>query len=117
LQQQPYPACLWQAVAVFFKLLVVFLSKCAVVCPLLKTHVKTRESEQCKAVLGMKNFFAARISTTETAAIIIALTETVLIRTPPHFFKSGRLIVLYVGEESSVLKALEAMLGPQFAGR
>jgi len=36
---------------------------------------------------------------------------------PPHFFKSGKLIVLYVGEESSVLKALEAALGPQFAGR
>jgi hypothetical protein len=36
---------------------------------------------------------------------------------PPHFFKSGRLIVLYVGEESSVLKALETALGPQFAGR
>jgi hypothetical protein len=36
---------------------------------------------------------------------------------PPHFFKSARLIVLYVGEEPSVLKALEAALGPQFAGK
>jgi hypothetical protein len=36
---------------------------------------------------------------------------------PPHFFKSGRLIVLYAGESASVLKALEDALGPQFAGR
>jgi len=36
---------------------------------------------------------------------------------PPHFFKNGRLIVLYVGEKPSVLKALEDALGPQFAGR
>ena len=36
---------------------------------------------------------------------------------PPHFFKNGRLIVLYVGEKTSVLKALEDALGPQFAGR
>jgi hypothetical protein len=35
---------------------------------------------------------------------------------PPHFFKSGKLIVLYLGDESIVLKALEAVLGPQFAG-
>lgn len=31
---------------------------------------------------------------------------------PPHFFKNGRLIVLYVGEKASVLKALEDALGP-----
>ena len=35
---------------------------------------------------------------------------------PPHFFKNGRLIVLYVGEKPSVLQALEDALGPQFAG-
>jgi hypothetical protein len=36
---------------------------------------------------------------------------------PPHFFKSGRLIVLYVGEAPSVLKALADTLGPQFGGK
>jgi len=36
---------------------------------------------------------------------------------PPHFFKKGRLIVLYVGDNGKVLKALEAVLGRQFAGR
>jgi len=35
----------------------------------------------------------------------------------PHFYKSGRLIVLYVGEDASAVKALETALGPQFAGR
>jgi hypothetical protein len=36
---------------------------------------------------------------------------------PPHFFKQGRLLVLYVGDEGKVLKALEAVLGRQFAGQ
>ena len=36
---------------------------------------------------------------------------------PPHFFRKGRLIVLYVGDNGKVLKALEAVLGLQFAGR
>jgi hypothetical protein len=36
---------------------------------------------------------------------------------PPHFFRRGRLIVLYVGEDPSVLSPLQRVLGPQFAGR
>lgn len=36
---------------------------------------------------------------------------------PPHFYKGGRLIVLYVGGNQDVIKALESALGPQFAGR
>lgn len=35
----------------------------------------------------------------------------------PHFFRSGKLIVLYLGSDQSILTALEAILGPQFAGR
>ena len=35
----------------------------------------------------------------------------------PHFFRSGRLIVLYVGGEDAVVEALQAALGPQIAGR
>lgn len=35
----------------------------------------------------------------------------------PHFYKSGRLIVLYVGEEDGVVQVLETVLGPQIAGR
>lgn len=36
---------------------------------------------------------------------------------PPHFYRSGPLIVLYVGRVDAVTEALEAALGPQFAGR
>jgi hypothetical protein len=34
----------------------------------------------------------------------------------PHFFKKGRLLVLYVGDNDKVLGSLEALLGQQFAG-
>lgn len=36
---------------------------------------------------------------------------------PPHYFLSGRLIVLYVGENNDILGRLAQALGPQFAGR
>ncbi len=36
---------------------------------------------------------------------------------PPHFYKEGKLIVLYVGDDTAVVSALEAVLSPQFAGR
>lgn len=35
----------------------------------------------------------------------------------PHFFKQGRILVLYVGDHKRVEKALEAVLGRQFAGQ
>ncbi len=35
----------------------------------------------------------------------------------PHFYKSGRLIVLYVGDDTVVLDLLKSVLGGQFAGR
>lgn len=35
----------------------------------------------------------------------------------PHFYRNGRLIVLYVGGNNAVLQALEKELGPRFAGR
>jgi hypothetical protein len=35
----------------------------------------------------------------------------------PHFYKKDRLLVLYVGEESKVLEALQAVLGPPFAAK
>lgn len=34
----------------------------------------------------------------------------------PHFYKRGKLIVVYVGEKEAVLKTLETVAGPQFAG-
>ena len=36
---------------------------------------------------------------------------------PPHFYKVGKVIVLYVGAEPGVLSVLEEVLGLQFAGR
>lgn len=35
----------------------------------------------------------------------------------PHFYKTGRMIVLYVGSDETILSLLEKALGPQFAGR
>lgn len=35
----------------------------------------------------------------------------------PHFYKAGRLIVLYVGSDPAIMSLLESVLGPQFAGR
>ena len=35
----------------------------------------------------------------------------------PHFYKAGRIIVLYVGSDGAILSLLEEVLGPQFAGR
>jgi hypothetical protein len=34
----------------------------------------------------------------------------------PHFYKTGKIIVLYVGSDTTVLELLEGVLGPQFAG-
>jgi len=34
----------------------------------------------------------------------------------PHFYKAGRIIVLYVGGDQAILDLLESALGPQFAG-
>jgi len=36
---------------------------------------------------------------------------------PPHFYKAGRIIVLYVGNDSTVLGLLEKVMGHQFAGQ
>jgi len=35
----------------------------------------------------------------------------------PHFYKAGRIIVLYIGNNASILKLLDNAIGPQFAGR
>jgi hypothetical protein len=34
----------------------------------------------------------------------------------PHFFKSGSLLVLYVGDDAEILDLLKDSLGDQFAG-
>ena len=44
-------------------------------------------------------------------------TTTISWIRPPHFFLKGRVMVLYVGSDSAVLRLLQSLLGPQFAGR
>jgi hypothetical protein len=34
----------------------------------------------------------------------------------PHYFRSGNLILIYVGENSTILQTLQSMYGAQFAG-
>lgn len=36
---------------------------------------------------------------------------------PPHFYKKEKLLVLYLGDNDKVIKALEAVFGRQFAGK
>ncbi|MGE5220222.1 MAG: hypothetical protein ACM3SP_24735 [Chloroflexota bacterium] len=36
---------------------------------------------------------------------------------PPHFYKQGRALVLYVGDDGRVEKTLKTVLGQQFAGQ
>ena len=35
----------------------------------------------------------------------------------PHFFKAGRIIVVYIGDDAETLAQLQSLLGAQFAGR
>lgn len=35
----------------------------------------------------------------------------------PHFFQTGRILVIYVGEDLGIIEILEDILGEQFAGR
>ena len=34
----------------------------------------------------------------------------------PHFYKQGKLLILYLGDNNRVLQALQESLGPSFAG-
>jgi hypothetical protein len=44
-------------------------------------------------------------------------TAAIIEWTQPHFYRSGRLLVLYLGDYPVILETLNLMLGPQFAGR
>jgi len=44
-------------------------------------------------------------------------TTSILWIGPPHFYRDGRLMVIYAGDALAVLQPLEAVLGAQFAGR
>ena len=44
-------------------------------------------------------------------------TSTMMWMDTPHFYKTGRVIALYIGSDKTILGLLEQVLGPQFAGR
>ena len=46
----------------------------------------------------------------------LGVAISVLWEMPPHFYKAGKLIVLYVGCNSDVINVLQETMGPQFAG-
>ena len=35
----------------------------------------------------------------------------------PHFYKTGRVLVIYIGSDAAVISLLENVIGPQFAGQ
>ena len=67
--------------------------------------------------LQVFEFANAARAAAETKQVGAASTTSVTWIAPPHFYHGGRLIVLYVGTDQSILKLLTAVLGPQFAGQ
>ncbi len=59
---------------------------------------------------------AAAVETVSKDGSSVGTTMVTWVATP-HFYEAGKLIVLYVGEDSGVIGVLEEALGPQFAGR
>ena len=46
----------------------------------------------------------------------MGVASSILWDKPPHFYKAGKLIALYVGCDSDVINVLKETMGPQFAG-
>lgn len=44
-------------------------------------------------------------------------TSMIMWIAPPHFFQTGRIIILYLGGNAEIIQALEAAAGAQFAGQ
>jgi len=44
-------------------------------------------------------------------------TSMIMWVAPPHFFQTGRIIILYLGENAGMIQMLEAAAGAQFAGQ
>ena len=66
--------------------------------------------------LQVFEFATAAIAAAETRHVGDGATISAAWIAPPHFYHRGRLIVLYVGSDQSMLDLLTAVLGPQFAG-
>lgn len=62
-------------------------------------------------------FAKAATAAAETKRVGDGATTSAAWIAPPHFYHRGRLIVLFVGDNQTVLKLLTTVLGPQFAGQ
>ena len=71
-------------------------------------------ADEADAAAGGVSATGSSIET--TMADGTSMASAVTWGTPPHFYKAGRLIVLYVGCDGDVLDLLQETMGPQFAG-
>ena len=67
--------------------------------------------------LQVFEFSNAARAAAETKRVGATATVSAAWIAPPHFYHRGKLIVLYVGGDQSILKILTMVLGPQFAGK
>lgn len=44
-------------------------------------------------------------------------TSMVMWIAPPHFYQTGRIIILYLGDNAEIIQAMESIAGGQFAGQ
>jgi hypothetical protein len=70
-----------------------------------------------KEPLQVFEFANAATAAAETRRVGDGATTSAAWIAPPHFYHRGRLIVLYVGSDQSMLDVLTAVLGLPFAGQ
>ena len=73
-------------------------------------------AEEADAAAGGVSATGSSIVTTMADGTQMASMITWVAPQIPHFYKAGKLIVLYVGSDNDVIDALQEAMGPQFAG-
>ena len=71
-------------------------------------------AEEADAAVG--GVSATELSIVTTMADGTQRASMITWAVPPHFYKAGKLVVLYVGCDGDVIDALQETMGPQFAG-
>lgn len=77
--------------------------------------VKVRESDILVFEYDSKEAMEADASLVTSYGGSIGTTMLTWVSTP-HFYKAGRIIVVYIGDDAETLSQLESLLGAQFAG-
>ena len=72
-------------------------------------------AEEADAAAGGVSATGSSISRVDSETGM-GVASSILWYVPPHFYKAGKLIVLYVGCDNDVIDALQETMGPQFAG-